>query len=82
MSKLVFVTGVSSGFGRALAQAAVTAGFRVAGTVRSLEQAAAFAALDPDSAHPQLLDVADTAAIDAAVVWVERAEAVTRSTDG
>lgn len=72
MSKLLFITGVSSGFGRALAQAAVTAGHRVAGTVRSAEQAAAFAALDPARAHPQLLDVTDTAAIDAVVARVER----------
>lgn len=72
MSKLLFITGVSSGFGRALAQAAVAAGHRVAGTVRSAEQAAAFAALDPQRAHPQLLDVTDTAAIDAVVARVER----------
>jgi len=73
MSKLLFITGVSSGFGRALAQAAIGAGYRVAGTVRSAEQAEAFAALDPARAHPQLLDVTDTAAIDAVVARVERA---------
>jgi len=72
MSKLFFITGVSSGFGQALAQAAIEAGYQVAGTVRSTEQAAAFAALDPDRAHPQLLDVTDTAAIDAVVARVER----------
>lgn len=72
MSKLFFITGVSSGFGRALAQAAIEGGYQVAGTVRSAEQAAAFAALDPDRAHPQLLDVTDTAAIDAVVARVER----------
>jgi len=73
MSKLFLITGVSSGFGRALAQAAIEAGYQVAGTVRSAEQAAAFAALDPDRAHPQLLDVTDSAAIDAVVARVERA---------
>ncbi|WP_137174714.1 oxidoreductase [Massilia sp. HP4] len=72
MSKLFFITGVSSGFGRALAQAAVDAGHQVAGTVRSAGQAADFAALDAARAHPQLLDVTDTAAIDAVVARVER----------
>ena len=72
MSKLFFITGVSSGFGRALAQAALAAGHRVAGTVRGGEQAKAFAALDPARAHPQLLDVTDSAAIEAVVARVER----------
>lgn len=73
MGKSILITGVSSGFGRALAQAAIGAGHRVAGTVRSAEQADAFAALDLSRAHPQLLDVTDTAAIDAVVARVERA---------
>ncbi|MDY0961589.1 MULTISPECIES: oxidoreductase [Massilia] len=72
MGKLFFITGVSSGFGRALAQAAIVAGHRVAGTVRGTEQASAFAALDPAHAHPQLLDVTDSAAIEAVVARVER----------
>lgn len=72
MGKLFFITGVSSGFGRALAQAALAAGHRVAGTVRASEQATAFAALDPARAHPQLLDVTDSAAIDEVVARVER----------
>ncbi|SCC30707.1 hypothetical protein GA0061070_101645 [Kosakonia oryziphila] len=33
--KIVFITGVSSGFGRALAQEALAAGYRVIGTVRN-----------------------------------------------
>lgn len=72
MGKLFFITGVSSGFGRALAQAAIAAGHRVAGTVRASDQASAFAALDPARAHPQLLDVTDSAAIEAVVARVER----------
>ena len=72
MGKLFFITGVSSGFGQALAQAALAAGHRVAGTVRGTEQSAAFAALDPARAHPQLLDVTDSAAIEAVVARVER----------
>jgi NAD(P)-dependent dehydrogenase (short-subunit alcohol dehydrogenase family) len=71
MSRLFFITGVSSGFGRALAQAALAAGHCVAGTVRGTEQANAFAALDPARAHPQLLDVSDTPAIEAVVAHVE-----------
>ncbi|MEB4733988.1 short-chain dehydrogenase/reductase, partial [Burkholderia contaminans] len=33
--KLMLITGVSSGFGRALAQEALAAGYTVVGTVRS-----------------------------------------------
>ena len=40
-----FITGVSSGFGRALSQAALAAGHRVIGTVRSAEDAQAFQAM-------------------------------------
>lgn len=72
MNKRVLITGVSSGFGRALALAAIEAGYQVAGTVRGAEQAGAFAAIDPARAHPQLLDVTDSAAIDAVVARVER----------
>jgi NAD(P)-dependent dehydrogenase (short-subunit alcohol dehydrogenase family) len=37
--KTLLITGVSSGFGRALAQEAVAAGHRVVGTVRSRHSA-------------------------------------------
>ncbi len=40
--KTILITGVSSGFGRALARQALEAGYRVVGTVRSEEAATAF----------------------------------------
>lgn len=73
MHKLFLITGVSSGFGRALAMAAIDAGHSVAGTVRSTAQADAFAALHPQRAHAHLLDVTDSGAIDGVVGLVERA---------
>jgi NAD(P)-dependent dehydrogenase (short-subunit alcohol dehydrogenase family) len=56
------ITGVSTGFGRAFAEAALAAGHVVTGTLRKAEQVAAFEALSP-SAHAIVLDVTDTAAI-------------------
>ncbi|OXH84689.1 short-chain dehydrogenase/reductase, partial [Burkholderia multivorans] len=44
-NKLLLITGVSSGFGRALAQAALDAGHTVVGTVRSEQAAREFEAL-------------------------------------
>lgn len=71
MNKVILITGVSSGFGRALATAALDSGYCVAGTVRSEEHARAFRAGHPGRAHAFLLDVTDTDAIDAAVAEVE-----------
>jgi len=71
-SKLLFITGVSSGFGRALAQEALAAGHRVAGTVRSAEARHAFEALAPGAAVGYMLDVTDVDAIDGVVAEVER----------
>lgn len=45
--KTWFITGVSSGFGRAIANAALAAGDRVVGTLRNDEQRKDFAALAP-----------------------------------
>lgn len=70
-SKLFLITGVSSGFGRALAQEALAAGHHVVGTVRNTDAAAAFQALAPGRAHARLLDVADFEAIDPLVREVE-----------
>ena len=70
-TKLIFITGVSSGFGRALAQEALSAGHRVVGTVRSLEAKQSFEALDPARAFGRLLDVTDAAAIGSVVNSVE-----------
>ncbi|MDQ2150027.1 oxidoreductase [Alcaligenaceae bacterium C4P045] len=69
--KLIFITGVSSGFGRALAQEALSAGHRVVGTVRSLEAKESFEALDPARAIGRLFDVTDAAAIGIVVNSVE-----------
>lgn len=57
------ITGVSSGFGRELAQAALARGDVVVGTLRRAEQQAEFEALVPGRAHALLLDVTDGAAI-------------------
>ena len=70
-TKTFFITGVSSGLGRAFAEAALAAGHRVAGTVRRAEDAASFTALAPDRAHAVILDVTDYAAIPAAVEEAE-----------
>lgn len=70
-SRLILITGVSSGFGRALAQQALQAGHCVVGTVRNDEARVAFEALAPGRAFGRLLDVTDADAIDALVADVE-----------
>ena len=71
-SKTFLITGVSSGLGLAFAQAALEAGHLVIGTVRQDGDAKAFAALSHERAYPVVLDIADFAAIPAAVSDVER----------
>lgn len=68
--RVFLITGVSSGFGRAFAEAALSAGHVVIGTVRSEAAKAAFEQLQPDRAHGVVLDVTDFAKIDAAVAGV------------
>ncbi|MFC5759893.1 oxidoreductase [Rhizobium sp. GCM10022189] len=70
--KQFLITGVSSGFGRAFAQAALEKGHRVAGTVRNEEAAAAFESLAPARATAVRLDVADIGAIEPAVAGIEK----------
>lgn len=70
--KTFLITGVSSGLGRAFASGALEAGHHVIGTVRREADAAAFAALAPDRAHPLVLDVTDFDAIPAVVGEAER----------
>jgi len=72
MAKTLFITGVSSGFGRALAQAALAAGHRVVGTVRNADAAADFAALGEGRAHAFVLDVTDNLAIPDVVARAEQ----------
>ena len=69
--KTLLITGVSSGFGRALAQEAFAAGHRVVGTVRSEASKREFEALASDRAFGRVLDVTDFGAIDAVVAEVE-----------
>jgi NAD(P)-dependent dehydrogenase (short-subunit alcohol dehydrogenase family) len=70
-SKLLLITGVSSGFGRALAEEALAAGHRVVGTVRSEQAKREFEALSADSAFCRMLDVTDFEAIDDVVADIE-----------
>lgn len=74
--KTWFVTGVSSGLGRAIAEAALSAGHVVVGTLRKADQFAAFEALAPGRAHALSLDVTDAEAVGPAV------DSVTRLTGG
>ena len=66
-----FITGVSSGLGRALAAAALAVGDHVAGTVRKPADLAAFEALSPERAVGLIMDVTDEAAVRAAVAAAE-----------
>lgn len=70
-NKTLLVTGVSSGFGRALAEEALAAGHRVVGTVRSAEAKREFEALSTDRAFGRMLDVTDFDAIDGVVSEIE-----------
>jgi NAD(P)-dependent dehydrogenase (short-subunit alcohol dehydrogenase family) len=69
--KTWFITGVSAGFGRAIAEAALAAGDHVVGTLRDDAQCAAFTALSPGRAHGVRLDVTDEAAIIPVVEHIE-----------
>ncbi|WP_326580574.1 oxidoreductase [Actinacidiphila glaucinigra] len=66
------ITGVSSGLGRAFAQAALAAGHTVVGTIRSEEDLRAFADLKPGHAHGRILDVTDSSAVSSVVAEVEQ----------
>ncbi|WP_175817556.1 oxidoreductase [Burkholderia diffusa] len=68
---IMLITGVSSGFGRALAQAALAAGHTVVGTVRSEAAKRAFEALSPRSAIGRVLDVTDFERINGVVAEIE-----------
>ncbi len=66
-----FITGVSTGLGRALAEHLLAQDNIVVGTVRSESAAAAFDALAPGRAHGLVMDVTDEAAVLAAVAAAE-----------
>jgi NAD(P)-dependent dehydrogenase (short-subunit alcohol dehydrogenase family) len=71
MAKTFLITGVSSGFGRALAEAALADGHIAAGTVRNDADKQKFEALGR-GAHAVILDVTDTASIAPAVAGIEK----------
>ncbi|MBR8267713.1 oxidoreductase [Burkholderia cenocepacia] len=68
---IMLITGVSSGFGRALAQEALAAGHTVVGTVRSAQAARDFEALSAQAAVARVLDVTDFARIGGVVADIE-----------
>ena len=70
-SKILLITGVSSGFGRALAGEALAAGHKVVGTVRSAEAKRDFESLSATVAFGRVLDVTDFDAIDGIVAEIE-----------
>jgi NAD(P)-dependent dehydrogenase (short-subunit alcohol dehydrogenase family) len=65
------ITGVSSGLGKALAQAALARGDDVAGTVRTSRAKADFEKLAPGRAHGVRVDMADRADVRRAVIALE-----------
>ena len=67
-----FITGVSSGIGRATAEAALAAGHRVVGTVRRIEQLAHFEKLSPGRAMAVRMDVTKPASVAAGVAAAAR----------
>jgi len=70
-SKHWLITGVSSGFGRALWDAALRRGDRVTGTVRTEAARAAIMRAAPNHAVVRLLDVTDDSAVRATVAATE-----------
>jgi NAD(P)-dependent dehydrogenase (short-subunit alcohol dehydrogenase family) len=71
-NKIILITGVSSGFGRAFAEAALTEGYTVIGTVRNEDARKEFETIDSERAKSLILDVTDFAAIDASISKIEQ----------
>jgi NAD(P)-dependent dehydrogenase (short-subunit alcohol dehydrogenase family) len=70
-SRTFFITGVSAGLGRAFAEAALSAGHVVVGTVRSDRDLQLFEAIAPGCALARQLDVTDEDAVYALVADIE-----------
>ncbi len=71
MTKTILITGVSSGLGQAMAEAALEQGHVVVGTVRKDADLKTFEALAPGRAHGRILELTDIAAIAPLVRAVE-----------
>ena len=69
--RIWLITGASSGFGRALAEAAVATGDRVIGAARRPDALAELATEHPESVESVQLDVTDADAIEAVVAEIE-----------
>ncbi|MCV7230227.1 oxidoreductase [Mycolicibacterium komossense] len=69
--KTFFITGVSTGLGRAFARGALDAGHTVVGTVRRAADVTSFEQIAPGSAHGRVLDVTDDQAVFDTVAEVE-----------
>lgn len=67
-----FITGIGSGLGRALAEAALAAGDIVAGTLRSEAACLAFEAIAPGRAIGLMMEARDTGSVQRAVAEAER----------
>lgn len=70
-AKTILITGVSSGFGQALAREALAMGHRVIGTVRTPDALQAFEALDTQRAFGYLLDITNVERINEVAVEIE-----------
>ncbi|ARB28060.1 oxidoreductase [Pseudomonas tolaasii] len=70
--KTWLITGISSGFGKALADALLAAGERVVGTVRTPEAMDAFDNLKPGYSFARLLDVTDSLFVPAVIAEIEK----------
>lgn len=70
--KTWLITGVSSGFGKALASALLEAGERVVGTLRTESEREQFEQLKPGHSFGRLLDVTHSAAINGVVSEIEQ----------
>jgi NAD(P)-dependent dehydrogenase (short-subunit alcohol dehydrogenase family) len=70
--KTWLITGVSTGFGRALAEAALAQGDKVAGTLRQEEQRDEFSRLSPGRSFGYVLDVRSDAQIPGVIAQVEK----------
>jgi NAD(P)-dependent dehydrogenase (short-subunit alcohol dehydrogenase family) len=71
-TRTFFITGISTGFGRALAEAALAEGHTVVGTLRNEGARAEFDALKPGRSVGKILDVTDTARIGPVVAEIEK----------